>query len=140
MRDLTRRSKKLLSIRELAQSITRSIASKDWRGEASAIQVFVRDKIRYVKDIRGVETLATPLVTLDTGSGDCDDKAVLAASLLESIGHPTRFVAIGFAPDTYQHVFAETLIGNHWVVIETTEAVDISWKPKGYVERMQVHN
>ncbi len=50
---------------------------------------FVRDNIRYIKDIRDVETVAYPDITLQQGQGDCDDKSVLLASLLESIGHPT---------------------------------------------------
>ncbi len=67
--------------------------------------------------------------------GDCDDQAVLIASLLESIGHPTRFIAIKtstFGP--YVHVYVETRIGNKWFPVETTE----NWPMgKGVPDSMQ---
>ena len=93
-----------------------------------------------MRDVRGVETLATPLVTMQTGQGDCDDKSVLLAALLESLSHPTRFVAVGSAPDEYNHVFVESRLGPHWISAETTEPVDIGWQPERVASRLIINN
>lgn len=140
MRELVRQGKKTLPIRSLAVELVRGNAQKDWLGEVRSIQEFVRDRIRYVKDVVDVETLQTPDKTLLIGSGDCDDKSVLAASLLEAIGHPTRFVAVSFDGLEYVHVYPETLVGRAWLSVETTEPVSVGWQPSGVVERMVVHN
>lgn len=140
MRSYVRQFKIDIRIRELAQSITKNLPDKDWGGEINAIHAYIKNHIRYVRDITGVETIATPTVTLDTGSGDCDDQAVLISSLLESIGHPTRFIAIGTIPNVYQHVYAETKLGNRWVSVETTEGVNVGWQPRNVKARMLVFN
>lgn len=140
MRRIVREYKKSLPIRLLALKIVRRNGQKQWLREAESIQQFVRDKIRYVKDIRGVETLSTPDKTLEVGQGDCDDKSILAASLLESIGHPTRFVAVGFVPGQFCHVLVETLIGSKWISIETTENVGVGWIPPNVTNSYRVHN
>lgn len=140
MRQFTISGKKHYPVRELALSLVKRNGHKDWLGEVSNLHAYVRDNIRYVKDICGVETIAQPHITMEIGQGDCDDKSVLLASLLESIGHPTRFVAIGFRPGNYSHVLVETKIGNKWIPLETTEPVNVGWYPKGVVSRMEVFN
>lgn len=140
MGGLVRAAKKSLPVRQTALSLVNGNRQKDWSAEVKALHAFVRDNIRYLRDIRGVETLQTPDKTLEFGQGDCDDKSTLLAALLESIGHPSRFVAIGFAPDTYQHVYAETKIGDKWVSLETTEPVEMGWEPKGVRARLIFFN
>lgn len=140
MRQLVKAAKTALPIRELAVSLTNGKRSKDWFGEVEAIHAFVQNKVRYVRDVAGVETVQTPEATLKMGAGDCDDKSVLAAALLESIGHPTRFVAVGFKPDDFVHVYPETRIGTSWVSVETTEPVSVGWQPENIVSRLTIHN
>jgi len=140
MRDITRAGKTSLPVVLAARQLISHLPQKDWFNELKVSQQFVRDKIRYVKDVRGVETVQTPDVTLQIKAGDCDDKSVLLASLLESIGHPTRFVAIGFKPDDYVHVYVESRIGTKWIPMETTEPVDIGWSPPGVISRLVVYN
>lgn len=139
MADIARKYKTDMSVFTKTRELIAGLQQKDWPGEARKIQRFVRDHIRYVKDVRGVETVQTPDITLKIKAGDCDDKSTLVATMLESIGHPVRFVAIGFRPDDYVHVFPETLIGKKWVSLETTEPVDIGWKPDNVVARMIVN-
>jgi len=100
----------------------------------------VRDNVRYVRDVRGVETVHTPVKILEQGQGDCDDKSLILATLLETIGHPTRFVAVGPAPGIYSHVFVETKLGNKWIPLETTENVKPGWRPKNTVSQMVIYN
>lgn len=140
MRQLTRQGKKYFPLRELALSLVENLNQKDWYGEIRALHTYVRDNIRYVKDINGIETVAQPQITVEMGQGDCDDKSVLLATLLESIGHPTRFVAIGFKPGHYSHVLVESKVGEKWIPLETTEPVSVGWYPKGVITRMEVFN
>jgi transglutaminase-like putative cysteine protease len=140
MGGLVKDGKKNLAVRQAAARLVHQNGQKDWVGEARDIQHFVRDQIRYVKDIRGVETLQTAEKTLEFGYGDCDDKSVLVASMLESIGHPTRFVAIGFKPDDYVHVYTETKIGPNWVGVETTEPVELGWTPPNVLTQLIYYN
>ena len=136
---LARQGKKSYVVRRLAEQITSDIRQKDWREEARAVQEYVRDHVRYVKDINGVETVATPEQTISRLMGDCDDKSLLTASLLESVGHPTRFVAVGRAPNRFVHVLVETLIANRWVPVETTENVPLGWYPPDMPYRLVYH-
>lgn len=94
------------------------------------LHAFVRDAIRYVRDIRGVETLHTPERVLKQRAGDCDDKAMLLVALLESIGHTARFRAVGFLPGVFSHVLVDVMLGGEWVAAETTEPVELGWSPK----------
>lgn len=88
---------------------------------AKAVYYFVRDRIEYVND-PGSEFVKEPLYTLEVGAGDCDDHAVLLASLLRSIGFETRFVFIT------NHVYIQALIpealkryqSSGWVNLDST--------------------
>ena len=140
MRQVTKAGKTSLPVRNLALSLVSELPQKDWFNELKILHKYVRDQIRYVKDIRGVETVQTPDVTLSLRAGDCDDKSVLLAAMLEAIGHPTRFIAIGFQPDDFVHVYPESRIGTSWVPLETTEPVEIGWTPKNVVSRLAIYN
>lgn len=133
---IVRKYRASLPVRMQAVSITRNLPQKSYIGEIRAIQEWVRDHIRYVRDVRDVETLITPDKVMEIGSGDCDDKAMLAASMLESIGHPTRFVAVGKSPTDFCHVLVETRYNTRWVPVETTEPVQLGWYPKGFPYRL----
>lgn len=133
--------KKNLSIRNKALALTQGLRQKDRIGEIRALFDYVQNNIRYVRDIREVETLQFPEQTMSQESGDCDDKSTLLASLLESIGHPTRFVAVGFKPGHYSHVFVDTRIGqNGWLTLDTTEPHPMGWRPPGIVEALPWYN
>lgn len=141
MRSLVQRYKRSPQVRETALELLAAVRPKDWRGEIDALFKFVRDSIRYTRDIRGLETLQTPPVTLEVAAGDCDDKSTLLAALLESVGHPTRFVAVGFrSPDSYSHVYVETRIGTRWMPLDPTVEHELGWMPRTPVARMVFHN
>lgn len=127
MVSLVRRYRKSLPIRTLALEIVERVPGhKNFPGEAAALCLWVRGNIRYVRDVTEVETLQTPLKTLDIGQGDCDDQATLLASLLEAVGFRTRFMAIKTASlGPFIHVVAQAQIGREWVTLETTEP----WEP-----------
>jgi transglutaminase-like putative cysteine protease len=57
---------------------------------------YVREHVRYVKDIASVERFATPQSTLFMEkAGDCDDSSIALCTLLERIGHETRLIERG---------------------------------------------
>ena len=145
MRDIVRRSLREPNqvVRNQAISIVSYLPSKDFRSELEAIYHWVRENIRFVRDVRGIETLQTPEATMRLGAGDCDDHVILLQALLEAIGFITRSHAIGFAPDHYSHVLAEVRSGRRWVPLETTvEPAFIGWMPPNVQAHMvqDLHN
>ena len=119
-------------IRERANILTRYLRQKDWRGQIEVLFEFVRDRIRYQRDIHGVETLHFPELILEQGQGDCDDKVILLGALLKSIGFATKLVAVNFAhrpDDVYTHVFLEVRLGNRWIALDASEPVQVGWRP-----------
>lgn len=150
MRNLVREGKKNPLVRQTALLLIEGLPQKFHIGEIKRLFNFVKNRIRYVKDIRGVETLHSPEVLLKLKQGDCDDKSILLASLLESIGYQTRFVALGFQPPiktangfktkNYSHVFVEVFNKGKWIPLETTENVKIGWSPKNAKSALIVYN
>ncbi len=139
MRKYVRAAKLNPVLRHFFLQMVRGIPPRDFVGEAHVLVSWVQSHIRYVRDIRGVETLQTPEYTLREGQGDCDDQAVLLASGLELLGHPTRFVAISRKRGDFTHVFVESKIGARWVAMETTEPWPMGRTPKS-VDRIVVYN
>lgn len=140
MSQIVKRYKASPVVRELALDIVADLPQKKWRMEAAALLRWVQQNIRYVKDIRGVETLQTPPQTLRLQTGDCDDTSILYASLLESVGHPTRFIAVGFTPDSLSHVLVQTKIAGKWLSAETIMDWPLGRAPQGVKNMMTQHN
>lgn len=130
MARIARTYRKAPAVRELALSLVKNLPPKKWSLEARAIHNYVRDNIRYTRDIAGCETLQTPIQTLRVQQGDCDDKSVLVAALLGAIGHPVRFVAVGSEKNIFTHVFPQTKIAGKWLTLETTENWELGRTPK----------
>lgn len=138
MKAIKNQYKKLPTIRNQAISIIQNAPQKSFMQEIKSLHAFVRDSIRYTRDIAGVETVQTPDVTLYLRAGDCDDKSVLLATMLESVGHISRYFAMGTRPGRLTHVFVETKFDNKWVALDPTEPFPAGWRPPGIVERMIV--
>lgn len=124
-------------IRELALHIVKNVPERSWHGEARAILRFVQERIRYVPDVLGVETLQTPIQTLRLGQGDCDDKSILFASLAMAIGKPCKFIAIGRIKGRFEHVFPQILIGDKWVSAETIYRWPLGKTPQPFQDYME---
>lgn len=140
MVSIVKQYRKNSEIRALAESIIQYVPEKDFIGEIRAIFEWVRDNIRYTEDVRDVETLKTPDATVYSAQGDCDDKSTLVATLCESIGKKTRFVAIGMhEPGIFEHVYAQVKLGNCWISMDTTERQPLGWQPKNPIARMERH-
>lgn len=130
------------SIRDRSIQLISRVAPKDDVGEVDAIFRWVRDNIRYVRDVSGIETLHTPNLIIAQAAGDCDDKVILLCTMLESIGYDTRCDAVGFAHDNgqYSHVLADVFLQGAWVPMESTEPWALGIEPPGIARRMVLDN
>jgi transglutaminase-like putative cysteine protease len=107
------------TVRVTAQALVKDCPNRDRVCQVKALHAFVRDRIKYLPDVRDVETIQTPDYTLKMGSGDCDDQSVLLASLTESVGMQARFLAIGVRGEGFSHVSSQVMLGTRWVNLET---------------------
>lgn len=133
------------AIRQLALRIIESfkVQSNDYINEALAIGQWVKQKTRYCRDINGVETLHDPLTMIDMikrGEAhlDCDDQALLTATLLLSIGHQPYFRVIRYSNkySGWQHIYTVVYEKNHntkkqRIVLDTI----LKRRPLGYENR-----
>ena len=107
---------------------------KDYKAEARLLHEWVRDRIRWTRDVRGYETLQYPYRTIEFGAGDCDDKSILLATFALLVGMPAKFRAIGADPDrkkTFTHVYVmlnPNGDGRTWVAADPT----VSTAPLGW--------
>ncbi len=76
-----------------------------------------KNNIQYISDPRGTDVWSPPCDTLEVEAGDCDDYAILLASLIESIGGTTRV----YLTDT--HAFAAVYIGDEENTDQIVEAI-----------------
>ena len=128
MREMVNRCRVNPQIRQAATTVAFLQPEKDYAAEAEAIFNEVRDGIRYMRDVNGVETLQEPQITLASKLGDCDDQTVLLAAMLESIGIPTRFVVAGYSGPHFEHVYLQAWLGQ-WVDMDATEPHPMGWAP-----------
>jgi transglutaminase-like putative cysteine protease len=134
MRQLVQQGKWDIETRDLAQQICATVPAKDWAGELAALFHWVRDNIRYALDPADLETIQGAAETLALGYGDCDDFAVLLATLCECAGHPCAFAALGFdSSGEFTHVvtLASGAGESDWVCMDATEGFAFGWKPPG---------
>ena len=133
------------SIRDPVQGVRDAalgiITGTRWMQQIRDIQSWVQDNIMYVLDPTdsegGVELVQTPQVTLQKRVGDCDDQATLVAALLSVIGHPCRFIALGFQGQPLSHVLCQTKVGSSgrdsqdWCAVETIKPEPLGYMPPG---------
>ncbi|MBP1908877.1 transglutaminase-like domain-containing protein [Methanolobus bombayensis] len=86
-------------------------SAKKYPGQYNIYQIChlfddTKENIQYISDPRGKDLWSTPGETMTVGAGDCDDYAILLASLIEAIGGTSRV----YLTDT--HAFAAAYIGN----------------------------
>lgn len=115
----------IVRVRRVALGLVQDLPPNADVLEVKALWQFVRDEIRYVRDVRGIDTLQTPTKTLELHQGDCDDKSLLLSALLESIGYATRFTVAATMPRaSYNHVYVEAFVPKlgKWIPLESSVA------------------
>ena len=132
MRRLVNEAKTDPAIIQAAVSVSFLTPEKDDVSAVNSLFEWVRDAVRYVRDVNDVETLATPQITIQRMVGDCDDQSTLLAALCEAIGYPTRFVIAGYSDaHSFEHVYLQIWIRDHWVSADPTERAPLGWEPPG---------
>ncbi|NIO22748.1 MAG: hypothetical protein GTN38_01830 [Candidatus Aenigmarchaeota archaeon] len=94
----------------IVRNLAVSVVSPNSENPVISLHRYVYENVKYVDDPRGEEYIATPCETLLTGGGDCEDHAILLASMLESVGIDAKIV---WLKNTH------TLVG-----IETSEEIN----------------
>lgn len=90
---------------------TKCVPEKIWK--------FIKENFRYKKDNYD-ETIAAPYVLLNTRTGDCDDFALFAKTILDILGSwKTNYLLLGRKFKQYTHVVVQAeRIGNVFTVNE----------------------
>lgn len=130
------RGERSVIVRRFTEWVVRDIAPKDYLGEILAIRhALVQPSptrpgtplFRYVNDPRHVEFVKDPqrMVEEIMGNGttavDCDEQALMVATMAMQIGRRPQFVALGFAPNTLTHVACRVQEpkSNQWIWMDS---------------------
>jgi transglutaminase-like putative cysteine protease len=108
------------------------VPAKDRLGEVRAVFTWVRQHVRYTRDIFRVELLHSARRMLELRAGDCDDMTILLGAMLMSTGHPVRLVLAGFRrdrPHVYSHIYPEVHVRGRWVPLDATVRRPMGWAP-----------
>ena len=115
-----------VTVREAAINAVRQAGARphDHEAEAFALFAFVRDRVRFTRDILNVETLQGPRYTLHVMAGDCDDRATLLAAMMRAIGLPAdlsfRVSASNPNSRAFSHVYVVARIGGKVIPLDPT--------------------
>lgn len=98
---------------ELAAAIMSDVPSRDYVSALVALQSWVEQHFKFLRDPSGQELLRRPeyllqrIQTQGFVQGDCDDVAQLVAALGIATGFPAEFCAVSFDPagKSLSHVF-----------------------------------
>lgn len=119
-----------------------TVPERDWNAEIAAAFGYVRDKIRYTRDIHDVELFQKPERTLDLGIGDCDDLTILLGSILGNIGYPLRARVISTGAADYHHVYLMAGVPPHqeppdeWIALDASRAEGPGWEVEGITKKL----
>lgn len=141
MRGLINQGKTDPAVMRASHSIIYTQPERDEIGEAAALHDYVRDHVRYVRDVHGIETLCAPAMTLQRLIGDCDDQSMLLCALAEASGYPTRLVMAGYSTAGFEHVYCQIFAFGDWHDCDPTErGAHFGWAPPDpvslYIERV----
>lgn len=132
-----------LTLGAMQQAVNQSLHHPDVRAAAAAasadadarnpeslwrsLRFWIASHSRFRFDPDGVELVRTPVEQLrqirNVGvmHGDCDDAAVLAATLAKACGARVRFTVMGFFGEPYyRHVYASMLVNDRWLDFDVT--------------------
>jgi transglutaminase-like putative cysteine protease len=76
----------------IVRNLAVSIVSPNSESPVISLHMYVYEGVKYVDDPKGEEYIATPCETILTGGGDCEDHAILLASMLESVGIDAKII------------------------------------------------
>lgn len=123
------------------------VGERDQHGEIRAVFDSARKLVRYTADPIDIDTFARPKWTMEGAAGDCDDEAILLASMLGAIGYPTKWRVIqtnGAARRGHDWDHIYLLAGSppdnptDWYALDLSEPHEAGWEvPMSEVARVR---
>ena len=92
-------------IRETALAIVKNCPSRDYLCELKSIFKWLQQNMRFVGDIKDVDTYHTAERILELKQLDCDDGCIIAGALAASIGYPILIKIISQGNKPFHHVY-----------------------------------
>ena len=120
-------------VRGVKDHIIREVQPKDYYSEILAVRYFVHEKCKYSNDALGVEQvqdaerMCDQIVKFGKVIGDCDDCAVLMATLCRQLGREVEIIIVGFGRQgSYSHVFVRVKEpkSGKWIVLDPVAGTD----------------
>jgi hypothetical protein len=106
------RGERSVKVRSFTESVVRGLQPKDYLSEILAIRYACAERLRYLNDPISTEWVKDPERIVDEieahGNSlvDCDEAALLMATMFAQVGREVEFVTVGFGlPGSYSHVF-----------------------------------
>ena len=120
-------------VRDIAGQILRQRPPRKWEQSAKDLFEWTRKNIRYTLDPYGVELFQSAERSLQVGIGDCDDQAIMLASLLQSVGIPVKLRVIGLkGEDQFQHIYVMAGVPpqgpSKWIPLDASRAENAGWE------------
>jgi len=122
-----------VELRLFTEQLVKGLWPHDYLSEYAALLHWVRTHLRYVRDPVVIEQVKTPQVTIETGTGDCDDLTVVLGTMVGTIGGRARYVAGAFAREAdgspnFSHVWCEAFdpAAKAWVVLDSVPGRNVS--------------
>jgi transglutaminase-like putative cysteine protease len=142
IQDLVHKSVQNAEMRKLALQITNKCPERDQRCEAEAIYHAIKNRVRYTGDIgpirhpdgkvEGIDLYQSAKRTWEFSGGDCDDHAILGATLLALNGIEPRLRVVRQRKDPdWSHVFCGGMINGRFVPLDTTLPGNRSFDKEG---------
>lgn len=128
------RGERSMLVRSCTEQAVGRLWPKDYLGEILAINAWVSERVVYLNDPLHVELLKDPqrlceeILAKGYARGDCDDIAVLMATMAMQVGRDAQFVCVGFgARGSYSHVFTRVQDprSKQWIVCDPVAGSDV---------------
>jgi transglutaminase-like putative cysteine protease len=119
--------------------IENAVPPKDYFSEIGTLFEWVKNNVRYTRDIHRVELLHSARRMLELRAGDCDDMTILLSAMLKSVGHPVRLVLVGFNPKRkglFTHIYLEAFCKGKWISLDPTMNRPMGWAPPAVTKRV----
>lgn len=131
IQDLIHKSMQDPEMRKVALRATSMCPERDQKCEAEAIYHYVKQRVRYTGDVgpilhpdgsvEGVDLYQSARRTLEFGGGDCDDQAIVNATLLALNGLEPRLRVVKQRKDPdWSHIYCGAIINGKFVALDTT--------------------
>jgi hypothetical protein len=138
------RGERSVLVRSVTESVVRQLQPKDYLSEILAVRHFAATRCRYLNDPLTTEFVKDPqrmieeILAHGKTTVDCDEIALLIATMLRQLGREADYVTVGFGiPGRFSHVFARGLEprSNTWIICDPVAGTGES----GMAHRVRTH-